>query len=106
MPMNKRASRPAWRDPDDAPELTDEFFERADEYVGKELVRRGRPPGTGTKDLVSLRIDRDVLSRLRAGGRGWQTRANDILREAVTAPTRTTRRTPAKPTTRRSKAQV
>lgn len=104
MPVNKRASRPAFRDPDDAPELTDEFFERADEYVGEMLVRRGRPPGSGTKELVSLRIDRDVLFRLRAGGRGWQTRANDILRQAVTAPTRTTRRTPTRPTTRRSKA--
>jgi len=104
MPVNKRVSRPAWRDPDDAPELTEEFFERADEYVGEQLVRRGRPPGSGTKELVSLRIDRDVLSRLRAGGRGWQTRANDILRQAVTAPARTTRRTTTKSTTRRSKA--
>ena len=104
MPVNKRASRPAFRDPDDAPELTEEFFARADEYVGEQLVRRGRPPGSGTKELVSLRIDRDVLSRLRAGGRGWQTRANDILRQAVTAPARTTRRTTTKSTTRRSKA--
>jgi uncharacterized protein (DUF4415 family) len=104
MPVNKRASRPAWRDSDDAPELTEEFFERADEYVGEKLVRRGRPPGSGTKELVSLRIDRDVLSRLRAGGRGWQTRANDILRQAVAAPTRTPRRTPTRPPTRRSKA--
>lgn len=31
-------------EPDDAPELTDEFFARADEYVGDTLVRRGRPP--------------------------------------------------------------
>lgn len=106
MPASKRKSRPAWVDPDDAPELTEEFFQRADEFVGDTLVRRGRPPGSGTKELVSLRIDREVLSRLRAGGRGWQTRANDILRQAVTAPSRTTRRTSATPTTRRSKAQA
>lgn len=106
MPVSKRATRPAWRDPEDAPELTDEFFERADEYVGEKLVRRGRPPGSGTKELVSLRIDRDVLSRLRAGGRGWQTRANDILRQAVTAPTRTARRPSATPTTRRPNSQA
>ena len=31
-----------WVDPDDAPELDDEFFERADEYLGESLVRRGR----------------------------------------------------------------
>ena len=106
MPVSKRATRPTWRDPDDAPELTDDFFERADEYVGAKQVRRGRPPGSGAKELVSLRIDRDVLSKLRASGRGWQTRANDILRQAVTTLTRTTRRPPAKPTTRRSKAQI
>lgn len=106
MPVNKRATRPIWRDPDDAPELTDDFFKRADEFVGEALVRRGRPPGSGAKELVSLRIDRDVLSRLRASGRGWQTRANDILRQAVSTPTRTTRRTPARPATRRAKAQL
>ena len=104
MPVNKRASRPAWRDPDDAPELSEEFFERADEYVGDTRVRRGRPPGSGTKELVSLRIDRDVLTRLRAGGRGWQTRANEILRQAVTAPPRAPRRKPSPNTTRRTKA--
>jgi hypothetical protein len=32
----------AWVDSDDAPELADEFFERADEYLGESLVRRGR----------------------------------------------------------------
>ena len=31
-----------WVDPDDAPELDDEFFERADEYLGESLVKRGR----------------------------------------------------------------
>ncbi len=31
-----------WVDPDDAPELDDEFFGRADEYLGESLVRRGR----------------------------------------------------------------
>ena len=62
-------------------------------------------PGGGSTELVSLGNDRDVLSRLRAG-RGSQIRANDILRQAVTAPTRTTRRTQTKPTSRRSKAQA
>ncbi|GAA5171716.1 MULTISPECIES: hypothetical protein [Halomonadaceae] len=30
-----------WIDPDDAPQLTDEFFEKADKYRGGTL--RGRP---------------------------------------------------------------
>ena len=31
-----------WVDPDDASELDDKFFERAGEYLGESLVRRGR----------------------------------------------------------------
>lgn len=44
--------------------------------------RLGRPTGT-TKDQVSLRIDRDVLERFRAGGPGWQSRMNAALRAAA-----------------------
>lgn len=29
-------------DPDDAPELPDEWFEKADRYHGNKLIRRGR----------------------------------------------------------------
>ncbi len=43
---------------------------------------RGRPKGSA-KQLVSLRIDRDVLERFRAGGPGWQSRINEALRKAV-----------------------
>jgi uncharacterized protein (DUF4415 family) len=35
------------------------------------------------KELVSLRLDRDVTAALRATGPGWQTRVSDILRKAV-----------------------
>ena len=35
----------------------------------------------GAKELVSLRIDRDVLDRFQAGGPGWQDRINDALRK-------------------------
>ena len=43
---------------------------------------RGRPKGSA-KQLVSLRIDRDVLDSFRAGGPGWQSRINEALRKAV-----------------------
>ena len=69
-----------WVDPDDAPELTKEFFEQADICHGDKLIRRGRPPTGKVKQLVSLRIDQDVLERLRATGPGWQTRAAEALR--------------------------
>src|SRR5437868_4841849 len=68
---------------DDAPELTDEQLDQAELFEGDQFVRRvGRPKGSGTKESVTLRIDRDVLDRFRAGGPGWQTRLNDALRVA------------------------
>ena len=44
MNGKKDASAAVWQDPDDAPELTDAFFEEADEFVGEKLIRRGRSP--------------------------------------------------------------
>ena len=72
-----------WVDPDDAPELTDEQFERADVYRGDKLVRRGRPKLERPKQAVKLRLDQDVLDHFRAGGAGWQSRINAVLREAI-----------------------
>ena len=37
----------------------------------------------GVKELVSLRIDQDVLEHFREGGPGWQDRINDALRQAA-----------------------
>jgi uncharacterized protein (DUF4415 family) len=36
-----------------------------------------------TKVLVSLRLDRDLVTALRASGRGWQGRVNDVLKKIV-----------------------
>jgi uncharacterized protein (DUF4415 family) len=38
------------------------------------------PSLPGVKELVSLRIDRDVLDHFQEGGPGWQDRINDALR--------------------------
>jgi uncharacterized protein (DUF4415 family) len=74
----------SWVDPDDAPELTDEYFKRADVYRGDKLVRRGRPKLERPKQAVKLRLDQDVLDYFRSTGRGWQTRINATLVRAVT----------------------
>ena len=68
---------------EDIPELTDEFFEKADFYIGDKLIRRGRgrPPLDVPKKLVSLRLDQDVIERFRTGGPGWQSRINAALRK-------------------------
>lgn len=40
----------------------------------------GNPPKAEKKQMVSLRIDKDVLDALRASGAGYQTRINNHLR--------------------------
>ena len=43
--------------------------------------QRGRPAGSGTKEQVAIRFDRDVLTAFRNAGPGWQTRMNNALKE-------------------------
>jgi uncharacterized protein (DUF4415 family) len=76
------------------PEWTEEDFRAArpalevlpEEVV--EAIRRYRgqrgPQKSPTKQLISLRLDRDVVAALRSTGAGWQTRANEALRGYVT----------------------
>jgi uncharacterized protein (DUF4415 family) len=41
------------------------------------------PSLPGAKEMVSLRIDRDVLDFFQADGPGWQERVNAALRKAA-----------------------
>ena len=66
-------------DPDTAPELTHEFFDKAEIRHGDRLIRPGRPPLDMSKKLVSLRLDQDVIDAFRSGGPGWQSRINAAL---------------------------
>jgi uncharacterized protein (DUF4415 family) len=70
-----------WIDPDDAPELTDAFFERADHHIGGKLVRRGRKPKLEPKVAVSIRLSADVVRCFKEEGAGWQTRIDMALQE-------------------------
>lgn len=83
-------------DPDDAPEFTLEMAARAQISIGDKIIReadpplgtrRGRPPKPEAerKELVSLRLSRDVVDWLRASGPGWQTRIEELLRAQMTA---------------------
>jgi uncharacterized protein (DUF4415 family) len=49
--------------------------------AGLALRKRGRPAGSGTKEQVAIRFDREVLDTFRKAGPGWQTRMNDALRD-------------------------
>ena len=42
-----------------------------------------KPAVPNAKELVSLRIDRDVLDHFQEDGPGWQDRINDALRKAA-----------------------
>jgi uncharacterized protein (DUF4415 family) len=42
-----------------------------------------QPALPGAKELVSLRIDSDVLEFFQADGPGWQERINEALRKAA-----------------------
>jgi uncharacterized protein (DUF4415 family) len=98
MPANKRAIstdldkldaheiRP--EEYDDIPELSDEWFEKAELRYGDRVLRRGRgrPPLDNPKKHVSLRLDQEVVARFRADGPGWQSRINAALRRHLGLP--------------------
>lgn len=87
--MNKKPLPPAGFD--ENPEWTEETTARArpasdvhGHEVAAMLVKRprGRPAGSD-KSQITLRLDRDVIARFKAGGPGWQSRMNEALRKAA-----------------------
>jgi uncharacterized protein (DUF4415 family) len=79
MSVNKTSIGAAWLDADDAPELTDDFFERADEHLGERLIKRGRPKADVVRERITIRLEPDVVQQFKASGPGWQTRMNAAL---------------------------
>jgi uncharacterized protein (DUF4415 family) len=60
----------------DLPEITDDMLSRA-------VVKKGgRPKSASPRQLISLRLPADVISRWRATGPGWQTRMAERLARA------------------------
>lgn len=47
--------------------------------IAREIARQGLP-STPRKAAISLRLDEDVLEWFKAGGPGYQTRINAVLR--------------------------
>jgi uncharacterized protein (DUF4415 family) len=68
----------------DSPEMTAEDFARS-------VVRWGIA-GRVKKELVTLRMDADVLEWFRALGKGYQTRINLLLRSYMNAHQETPKR--------------
>lgn len=57
-------------------------YAEGDETRVQAAAKRGRPPGSD-KVHVTLRLDKEVVDYFKAGGRGWQTRINEVLRKAA-----------------------
>lgn len=93
--MKTKPKPSGWIDPDDAPPLTEEFFDHGTWQIGDAQVTReeaqaalikrgrGRPKSEAAKVPVKLRLDPDLVAALRATGTGWQTRVNDTLRATL-----------------------
>jgi uncharacterized protein (DUF4415 family) len=82
--LEKLSRRPDHQiDTSDIPELTEKFWQNA--------VRN--PFYRPVKQQLTLRLDADIIAWLRRQGRGYQTRANALLREAMLGDLNPKRRT-------------
>lgn len=81
---NIDAGSAPWVDPDDAPELTDVEAGDVEVFDGNTFVRRGRgrPKAETAREQISVRLDADLLTKLREFGPGWQSQINPALRQA------------------------
>ena len=62
----------------DAYSLSDEEWEKV-----KPHVRVGRPKAEITKERITIRLSRDVVTQFRETGDGWQTRMDSALRQFI-----------------------
>lgn len=74
------------------PEWTDEDFARAVPFSQlpaslqeklRSLKKLRGPQKAPTKEVVTIRLSRDVVEQLRASGPGWQTRVDAALRQWI-----------------------
>ena len=71
------------RRPTDARSAAEQAFKAATAKPPPALPPNPPPALPGVKELVSLRIDRDVLDFFQEDGPGWQDRINAALRKAA-----------------------
>lgn len=69
------------RRPGDAVSAAEAAFKKVTTKPIERPVAKAAIPGA--KELVSLRIDQDVLEHFQADGAGWQDRINAALRAAA-----------------------
>ena len=71
------------RQPPDARSRAEAAFKAATTKPPEPMPASKTPSIPGAKEMVSLRIDRDVLDAFQEDGPGWQDRINAALRKAV-----------------------
>lgn len=73
----------------DVPEATDAEFASARPFkevfpdLYREWKRMGRPPVAAPKVHIGFRLAADVVQAIRATGRGYNTRVEKVLRDAL-----------------------
>ena len=67
--------------PMNAMDRAEALFKPAPPKIGE--APKGPAPIPGARELVSLRLDQDVLAHFQEDGPGWQDRINAALRKAT-----------------------
>ena len=75
-------SRPPFRSAGRDPRSLAEAAFKSTKPAPPELPQ-AKPTLPNVREMVSLRIDQDVLAHFQEGGPGWQDRINDALRTFV-----------------------
>lgn len=82
------AENPEWTREDFANSVP---FSQLPESLQTKLRSLKKPRGpqkAPTKEVVTIRLSRDVVERLRATGPGWQTRVDTALRQWIETQTK------------------
>lgn len=79
--MNDRSRNDRTRHTGDSRQTAEAMFKKV---TTKPVEAPAKAPVLpGVKEMVSLRIDKDVLEHFQEAGPGWQERINEALRKAA-----------------------
>jgi uncharacterized protein (DUF4415 family) len=89
--MKNNSTTDLWVDEDDAPLLSEIFFENA---VYKEngvemsnpFKTKGRPKSLTPKQAINIRLSQDVIEYFKSTGKGWQSRIDSTLLDFIKNP--------------------
>ncbi|HEV7881233.1 BrnA antitoxin family protein [Bradyrhizobium sp.] len=80
------SEQPGWaksKTPNGPPRILRPASEMPEAMLAQFKNGRGRPKLAFPKEGVKIRLDAEVVSALRASGKGWQTAINDLLRSRL-----------------------